>query len=81
MENIHIMRTNIVIDDGLMKETLSITGLKTKKDVVELALKTLLQLRKQERVRELRGKIDWQGDLNDMRLDTRPLETGSDGSC
>lgn len=63
------MRTNIEIDDRLMKDTLKVTGLKTKREVVELALQTLLKLEKQTGFRELRGKIDWQGDLEEMRLD------------
>ncbi len=63
------MRTNIVIDDQLMADTLKATGLKTKKEVVELGLKTLLQLRQQAQIRELRGQIQWQGDLDSMRND------------
>jgi Arc/MetJ family transcription regulator len=64
------MRTNIVIDDQLMKDTLRLTGLKTKREVVELGLQTLLRLRQQAAIKELRGKLDWQGDLNAMRSDT-----------
>lgn len=63
------MRTNIVIDDNLMQETLAATGLKTKREVVEEALRTLLRLRRQESIRELRGKVEWEGDLDDMRTD------------
>jgi Arc/MetJ family transcription regulator len=63
------MRTNIVIDDKLMADTLRATGLRTKREVVELGLQTLLQLRKQAEIRKLRGKIDWQGDLAAMRRD------------
>lgn len=63
------MRTNIVIDDKLMADTLRVTGLRTKREVVELGLQTLLQLRKQAEIRKLRGKIDWQGDLAAMRRD------------
>ncbi len=63
------MRTNIVIDDKLMNDTLRLTGLKTKREVVELGLQTLLRLRQQEEIKELRGKLDWQGDLNAMRSD------------
>ncbi len=63
------MRTNIEIDDKLMKDTLKVTGLKTKREAVELALQTLLKLEKQSGFRKLRGKIDWQGDLEEMRLD------------
>jgi len=63
------MRTNIVIDDQLMQDTLRATGLKTKREAVELGLRTLLRLRQQEEIRRLRGKLDWQGDLDAMRLD------------
>jgi Arc/MetJ family transcription regulator len=63
------MRTNIVIDDQLMAEAMRLTGLKTKKEIVELALRTLLRLRQQEEIRRLRGKLDWQGDLDAMRAD------------
>jgi Arc/MetJ family transcription regulator len=63
------MRTNIVIDDKLMKETLRVTGLKTKREAVELGLRTLLRLRKQEEIRQFRGKLAWQGDLEAMRTD------------
>ena len=63
------MRTNIEIDDKLMKDTLKATGLKTKREAVELALQTLLNMERQKDFRKLRGKIDWQGDLEEMRLD------------
>ncbi len=66
---VHRMRTNIEIDDKLMKEALRATGAKTKREAVELGLKTLVQLRLQEKARELRGKITWEGDLNAMRTD------------
>jgi Arc/MetJ family transcription regulator len=63
------MRTNIVIDDQLMEDTLRATGLKTKREAVELGLRTVLRLRQQEAIRGLRGKIDWKGDLEAMRKD------------
>jgi Arc/MetJ family transcription regulator len=63
------MRTNIVIDDKLMRETLRLTGLKTKREAVELGLRTLLRLRQQEQVRRFRGKLKWEGDLDGMRTD------------
>jgi Arc/MetJ family transcription regulator len=63
------MRTNIVIDDKLMKETLRLTGLTTKREVVELGLRTIVRLRKQEEIRKFRGKLKWQGDLDAMRND------------
>jgi Arc/MetJ family transcription regulator len=62
-----IMRTNIVIDDKLMSDTLRATGLKTKREAVELGLKTLLRLRQQSEIKRLRGKITWEGDLDAMR--------------
>ena len=63
------MRTNIVIDDKLMKETLRLTGLKTKREAVELGLRTIVRLRKQEAIRSFRGKLKWPGDLDVMRTD------------
>ena len=63
------MRTNIVIDDELMANALKLTGLKTKREAVELGLKTLVKLKKQEKIRRFRGKLPWQGDLNEMRTD------------
>lgn len=62
------MRTNIVIDDDLMRDALKATGAKTKREAVEMGLRTLLQLRKQQQVKSLRGRIHWQGDLERMRV-------------
>jgi Arc/MetJ family transcription regulator len=61
------MRTNIVIDDDLMEEVLKVTGLETKKDAVELGLKTLVRLKNQEKIRRFRGKLSWEGDLTEKR--------------
>lgn len=63
------MRTNIVIDDELMTEAMKLSQLKTKKAVVESGLRLLIQLKKQERVKSLRGKLKWDGNLDEMRLD------------
>lgn len=63
------MRTNVVIDDELMAEALESTGLNTKKAVIEEALRTLVRLKKQRQVRSLRGKLQWEGDLNRLRED------------
>ena len=63
------MRTNIVIDDRLMADAMAACGLKTKRDVVEEALRRMVQTRAQSRIRELRGKIAWEGDLDAMRRD------------
>ena len=62
------MRTNIVIDDKLMEETLRATGLKTKREAVELGLRMLLHLKQQEKIRDFRGKLAWEGDLHEMRI-------------
>jgi Arc/MetJ family transcription regulator len=63
------MRTNIVIDDTLMERALTLSGLNTKKAVVEAALKLFIQIQQQAALRELRGKLQWEGDLEQMRLD------------
>lgn len=63
------MRTNIVIDDLLMQQALKLSGLGTKKAVVEEALKLFIQIRQQKALRELRGKLKWEGDLEQMRMD------------
>jgi Arc/MetJ family transcription regulator len=65
------MRTNIVIDDKLMQDALKATGLKTKREAVELGLRTLLRLRQQAELRSLKGKLAWQGDLGAMRADAK----------
>ena len=65
------MRTNIVIDDDLMDEALEVSRLKTKKDAVEEGLKLLVQRKKQENIKDLRGKLNWKGDLEDMRTDDK----------
>ncbi len=63
------MRTNIVIDDELMKRVMKVTGLRTKREAVDMGLKALLKLKKQENIKNFRGKLDWEGDLDDMRSD------------
>jgi len=61
------MRTNIVIDDQLMAEAIAATGLKTKKQVVEQGLKLLVRQKQQQAIRKLKGKLPWNGDLDEMR--------------
>ncbi len=63
------MRTNIVIDDDLMNEAMTLSKIKTKKAVVETGLKLLVQIKKQEKLKSVRGKLMWEGDLDKMRLD------------
>jgi Arc/MetJ family transcription regulator len=61
------MRTNIVIDDQLMSKAMEVSGLKTKRAVVEEGLRTLVRLKRQADILELRGKVQWEGDLDQMR--------------
>lgn len=63
------MRTNIVIDDELMAEALRVTGVKTKREAVELGLRTLLRLGKQAETKRLRGKMKWQGGVERTKRD------------
>ena len=65
----NIMRTNIVIDDELMARVLEVTGIKTKREAVEEGLKLLLRIKSQEEILKLRGKIKWEGNLDEMRRD------------
>ena len=63
------MRTNVVIDDKLMADALKASGARSKREAVELGLKTLLQVGRQVEVRRLKGKVNWTGDLEAMRRD------------
>lgn len=64
------MRTNVVIDDKLMNKAKRVSGLKTKRETIEEALKLLIAQKEQGEIRKLRGKLAWEGDLEAMRLDT-----------
>ncbi len=61
------MRTNIEIDDRLMREAMRSSGERTKRATVEAGLRLLVRLRRQAGIRRLRGKIKWEGDLNELR--------------
>jgi Arc/MetJ family transcription regulator len=63
------MRTNIIIDDLLMANILKVTGVKTKREAVEMGLKTLLMLKQQEVIKAFKGKLTWEGDFDKMRVD------------
>ena len=63
------MRTNVVIDDRLMADALKSSGLKTKKDAIEAGLRLLVRQARQMKIREFRGKLRWQDDLEAMRTD------------
>jgi Arc/MetJ family transcription regulator len=61
------MRTNIVLDDKLVERAQKLTGIKTKREVIHEALRTLILLREQGNIRTVRGKLKWEGDLNEQR--------------
>jgi Arc/MetJ family transcription regulator len=61
------MRTNIEIDDELMEEAQQRSGLKTKRAVMDAALRMFVRVQRQQEIRDLRGKIHWEGNLNEMR--------------
>ena len=63
------MRTNIVIDDALMKQAMQASGARSKREAVELALRTLVKLQQQGEIRAFRGRLAWEGDLETQRLD------------
>lgn len=63
------MRTNIVIDEALIREAMKLSGLKTKRAVVDAALRDHIRLQRQRDIMKLRGKITWEGDLDTMRRD------------
>ena len=61
------MRTNIVIDDELMREALKASGFKTKRAAVEAGLWLLVKQERQKGIRRLRGRLTWQGSLDELR--------------
>ena len=63
------MRTNVEINDSLMAEALKVGGFKTKKAAIEEGLRLLIQTRTQGQLRRLRGKLRWEGSLDEMRRD------------
>ena len=63
------MRTNIVIDDALMRQAMQASGARSKREAVELGLRTLVRLRQQGEIRAFRSRLRWDGDLEAQRLD------------
>jgi|GEM_PF-245181 Arc/MetJ family transcription regulator len=61
------MRTNIEIDDKMMSRAMALSGKPTKKAVVEEALRLTVQLKRQEGIKQLFGKVRWEGNLDEMR--------------
>ena len=66
------MRTNIVIDDQLMRDAMQASGARTKREAVEIGLRTLVKLEQQKRIKAFRGRLAWQGDLDRQRQDQQP---------
>jgi Arc/MetJ family transcription regulator len=66
------MRTNIVIDEKLIREAMKATGLRTKRAVVEAGLQALIQIKSQADIRRWRGQVQWEGDLDEMRRSRVP---------
>jgi Arc/MetJ family transcription regulator len=71
------MRTNIVLEDELIQQAMRVSGLRTKRAAVEAGLRLLIDLHGQVEIRKLRGKVTWEGNLNDMRV-TRSAENPPD---
>ena len=63
------MRTNIVIDDALMRQAMQASGARSKREAVELGLRTLVRLQQQAEIRSFRGRLQWEGDLEAQRRD------------
>lgn len=63
------MRTNINLDDELIAEAMRLSGARTKRETVEQGLRLLVTLKRQEALRQARGRLQWEGDLEAMRRD------------
>jgi Arc/MetJ family transcription regulator len=72
------MRTNVVLDDELVAEAMRLTGIKTKRELIDTALRTLVRLERQKDILALKGKIHWEGDLDAMRTDIAVAEEQTD---
>lgn len=75
------MRTNIVLDEELVEQAKSLTGIKTTRALVDEALRVLIQLRQQGQVRDLRGQLRWEGDLSALREGRAAYEVGEEGGA
>jgi Arc/MetJ family transcription regulator len=62
-----LVRTNVVLDDTLVRKAMKLTGINTKRGVLDEALRTLVRLREQEGIWDLYGRVEWEGDLQEMR--------------
>lgn len=73
------MRTNIVLNEELVEQAKSLTGIRTTRALVDEALRVLIQLRQQGQVRDLRGQLHWEGDLAAMREGRAPYAVTEGG--
>lgn len=62
-------RTNVVLDDNLVEDCIKATGIKTRKALIDHALKELLRHEKQTKILDLKGNINWEGNLDEWRQD------------
>ncbi len=69
------MRLNIVVDEKLIEDAICCSGAATEREVIENALCLPVRLKSQEEVRSLRGQLQWEGDLETMRLSCVPVKT------
>lgn len=63
------MKTTVSIDDQLIHQALEVTGLSTQEEVVVLGLQTLIKLKDQSQIKQFKGRLSWEGNLDEMRLD------------
>lgn len=66
------MHTHIIIDNDLVLEAPKVTGLKTQREAVELALKTLIRLKEQAAIKDFRGKFSWEGEMATALEESQP---------
>ena len=60
-------RTNVVLDEDLIGRGMRLTGINTRKALIDYALRELVRRKEQKKILRLRGKISWEGDLDQMR--------------
>ncbi len=63
----NFVRTNVVLNDDLVREAMELTGIGTKRGVLDEALRRLVQIQRQQEIWEMFGTVEWEGDLNEMR--------------
>lgn len=68
------MRPNIELDEKLMEDAMSCSGANSERELIENALRLLVRLKSQEKVRSLRGQLQWEGNLETMRLSCAPVK-------